>query len=259
LRIVDLAKVGQIPCVAIAAYSTVRSRQQQAEEAVVAEAKAHGLHPPEAAPRSFAMLGACVPGQMLTAATPRAIQSGLEYLRGIQTRRQKQVAALKKKYSTEESFRKLVDVMLAKLGAAENLELLLPYFAVGGELWPVEETAKLMNMEIGSVTEAALQAANAEAESLRVGLEQMLETRRQPDKSDGSRWWLWALGAVGVVGLGLGAWYAIKRLRDRSMSDAGDEPDRMVSAPTVSDGRLLAAGDADSGSVIDVSYEEVAP
>jgi hypothetical protein len=197
-RLVELATYsdGQVPCPALEAYAVIRARQTQAEEAVVAEAKANSVVPPQTVPRSFALFFACAPGQVVSVMDKKAIANAMGYLKDVVTRRAAQAKALEQRYQTDEGFRKLADTLMAKLAAPQNLSIVQPFLAVGGDLWEVEQAAKLMTIPINSVTEIALINSNNEAIRTRQALDQVVAGRR-PAAKKSLKWLWWTLGIVG--------------------------------------------------------------
>jgi len=231
-RLVELGSYdpNEIPCTAILAYTTIRQRQAQTEAAVFAEIKAKGMHPPEGAPRSQAIVSSCQANQVNAKVPPEATTSGKAYLLERAKKKKAQIAAITKKYGEDASFKALIDSLLAKMSAQGNMTLVLPYFTVGGELWPAEETGKFMISDFDSVTEPMLTASNVEATRTKDAVEALAALKRP---LEAKRKWVWPvlIGLGTVAGVGAGLWYL--KGKEGEMDDGAEDelearPERLL-------------------------------
>jgi len=235
-RLLDLAQREAVPCALIEAYSALRTRQLRIENAFVAAAKQAGMKPPEDAPRSFAIFGACTPGTTALTLDAKMVKAGREYLKQVADRRVKMDAALLQAYKDNVGFRTQSDQylqMLAPYAQANTVEALPPprnigllklFYFIGGSPWNVAEAEKLRTLTVPGIEEAEVTKLFKDIGTTTDAVNDLV-TASPPPKTGAARmpWWGWVLSALAVASAATGTIIAVKRYRYRGLSESFDE------------------------------------
>lgn len=231
-HIIILAHRGPLPCGFVEAYTALRARQLRAEMLTVQAAKAAGLHPPEDAPRSLAVIGACSPGNPTVTLSPAAIKAGREYLTDVAKRRRFVDQMLAKSYQENEAFRKIADAELLRLASAaqantaealpppRNIGLLKLLYFIGGTPWGVTDVeAFRQGGNVDQLEGAEVVKLFQDVIATTAAVQAAIEAAPAPKKKKrGLPWWGWGLSLLGTAAASYAAW-RLARSRRTALAD----------------------------------------
>lgn len=234
--LVHVGALEPIPCEAVTVYTRLRRALQDAEGAIVDAARAAGLHPPEDAPRTLALLGACPPGMREMRLGKEAIALAEAYLDGLASRTKREDEALRKAYGQDKTFaaraRQIVEAFAvhARAGTDEaapmpprNLVLLRLIYTLGGSLWTFADAEGLLASKIQVADPVALKALWQQATQFESVARELEEATAPPPPLLPGWGWGALIGGGVVVAGGLAAIGVHLNRRDRAPAAEGPE------------------------------------